>query len=339
MKRINFQNKVKSVILIVVLIFSLQIVKAQLPKGYETHFYKGMRYGLFKPVNYTPQHKYPLVIYLHGSGDTVSWNFGWYNPPISADDPCFVITPKSIIRGGGWGSSWDKTHSAAMKNTLEIMDSLIKVYNIDQNRLYINGTSMGGFGTFSVLAKEPGRFAGAYAVCGGGNPAEAENIMQTPLCIFHGDADPVVNVSNSRNIYNRIREIGGKEVRYTEYPGVGHNSWENVGKEKLLTKWLFKQVKGVKHGTPDPVEGFKVVSSAKGKVELAWNPPLNPTNNNEVWYYQLFRNGTLIAQIDGTENTYSDLNPTDDKTFKYKLVAVNYFFKESEASKEVGAKQ
>lgn len=338
MKSTTFQNKASSIIVIFVLIFSMQTVKAQLPKGYETHFYKGMRYGLFKPVNYTPQHKYPLVIYLHGSGDTVSWNFGWYNPPISIEDPCFVITPKSNIRNGGWGNSWNKEHSVDMKNTLEIMEVLIKEYNIDQNRLYINGTSMGGFGTFSVLAKEPGRFAGAYAVCGGGNPDEAENIKQTPLCIFHGDADPVVNVSNSRNIYNRIHGIGGNEVRYTEYPGVGHNSWENAGKEKLLTKWLFKQVKGIKHGMPALVEGLKVVSSANGKVELAWNPPSNPTNDNDVWYYKLFRNGTLIAQIDGTENTFSDPNPKDDKTFKYKMVAVNYFFKESEASKEVGVK-
>jgi hypothetical protein len=198
---------------------------------------------------------------------------------------------------------------------------------------------MGGFGTFSVLAKEPGRFAGAYTVCGGGSTEEVENIRQTPLWIFHGDADPVVNVSNSRNIYNKIREIGGKEVRYTEYPGVKHNSWENVGKEKMLTKWLFKQVKGVKHGTPDPVEGLKVVSSANGKVELEWSPPTATTKpDNEVWYYQLFRNGALIATVDGVETTFSDPNPTNDKNAKYSIVAVNFFFKESEASKEVWGK-
>ena len=339
MKGNIFKNKFKAIVIAVVLIFSVLSIKAQLPKGYENHFYKGMRFGLFKPVNYNPQHKYPLVIYLHGSGDTVSWNFGWYNAPQSIEDPCFVITPKSIIKGGGWGTSWNKTHSEAMKNTLEIMDSLIKVCNIDQNRLYINGSSMGGFGTFSVLAKEPGRFAGAYSVCGGGNPEEANNIKQTPLWIFHGDADPVVNVSNSRNIYNRIREIGGQEVRYTEYPGVKHNSWENAGREKLLTKWLFKQVKGVKHGKPNPVEGLKVVSSANGKAELTWKMPSVPIkSDNEVWYYKLFRNGTLIAQIDGTENAWTDSTPTNGQASKYSVLAVNYFFKESEPSKEVGYK-
>jgi predicted peptidase len=121
------------------------------------------------------------------------------------------------------------------------VDELIKQYAIDTSRLYLFGISMGGFGVFSVLDKNPGKFAGAYAVCGGSDPTAAAIVMRTPLWIFHGDADDVVPVNLSRNIYNEIIKLGGKNTKYTEYPGVKHNSWENVSREKELLPWLFSQ--------------------------------------------------------------------------------------------------
>ncbi|NQU84343.1 MAG: prolyl oligopeptidase family serine peptidase [Mariniphaga sp.] len=245
---------VKTILLISIFSIISFSISAQLPNGYSNNSHKGMRYGFFKPVDYNPDHKYPLVLYLHGSGDTTSWNLNWYNPPVSTEDPCFVLSPKSNIRGGAWGSSNSSTHSPGMQKTLEVMDSIIELYNIDESRLYVNGTSMGGFGTFSLLSKEPGRFAGAYSICGGGTAEHAANMKQTPLWIFHGSDDPVVSVQYSRDIYKKIKELGGTEVRYTEYPGVEHNSWDNAGQEKILPIWLLKQVKGKTHTSPDPVK-------------------------------------------------------------------------------------
>ena len=69
--------------------------------------------------------------------------------------------------------------------------------------------------------------------------------------------------------------------------------------------------------------------------EVAKLPSISIKSDDEVWYYKLFRNGTLLAQIDGTENTWSDSTPTNDQASKYSVVAVNFFFKESELSKEV----
>jgi dienelactone hydrolase len=340
MKQSDFCGNMKVLLLLAIFVFSAEYINAQLPRGYSDNFYKGMRYGLFKPADYNPQHKYPLILYLHGSTDTTSWNFNWYNPPVSTDDPCFVLTPKTLVRGGGWGTNHSKTNSVDMQNALEIMDSLIRIYNIDTNRLYINGSSMGGYGTFSAISKEPGRFAAAYSICGGGTANEAENMKLTPLWIFHGSADPVVNVSNSRDIYKRILEVGGKEVRYTEYPGVGHNSWENAGKEKTLTKWMLKQVKGVKHGAPAQVEGLKVVSSANGKVELVWKPASFISNpDNEIWYYKIFRDGSPVKEIDGDVTTFADSIGNITNPVKYHLVGVNYFFKETGPSKEVVVKK
>ncbi|HEX9975580.1 MAG TPA: prolyl oligopeptidase family serine peptidase, partial [bacterium] len=134
-----------------------------LPTGYENRYYEGMRYGLFVPPSYDSTISYPLIIGLHGSTDTVSWDLGWYHDPIQSTDPCFVLTPKSLVANNGWGNSWMTGYSEHMKKTLEITDSLIVTFNIDTNRLYIYGTSMGGFGVFSVLTNEPGKFAGAFS--------------------------------------------------------------------------------------------------------------------------------------------------------------------------------
>lgn len=330
MKKSVLKPGLGAIVLIVAFLLSASQLKAQLPEGYSSNFHKGMRYGLFKPAGYNPEHKYPLIIYLHGSGDTTSWNLNWYQPPTSTEDPCFVLTPKSNNRNGGWGTSYSEFHSEDMRKTLDLMDSLMKVYKIDENRLYIHGTSMGGFGVFSVLAKEPGKFAGAYAVCGGGDPKQADKIKQTPLWIFHGDADPVVNIRFSRDIYSRMLELKAKEVRMTEYPGVGHESWQNVNEEKTLAKWLLKQKKGVIHKSPEPVKGFKTATGQNGKAALEWAAPGKTDNaDNEIWYYKLFRDNMMVAQVDGTETSFSNPAIIDNSPNNFSIVAVNYFFKES----------
>jgi predicted esterase len=329
----------KAVTTIAICLFSVQSIKAQLPEGYEQHYYKGMRYGLFKPVNYNAEGSYPLIIFLHGSTDTTSWDHGWYHDPIQTEDPCFVLTPKSEEDSSGWGSSWKDTHSENMKKTLEILDSLIDNYHVDINRLYINGTSMGGYGVFSVLAKEPGKFAAAYSICGGGTPEVADKLMQTPLWIFHGEMDDVVPVKYSRDIYEKILSLGGKEVRYTEYPGVKHNSWENAGKEKTLTKWMLLQEKGTEHGSPEPLETLTAASHTNGTIALNWNQPSGIANtDNDVWYYKLFRNNILIAEIDNNETSYIDSGIIKGESYDYNIVVVNYFFKESIPSKTVNVK-
>jgi predicted peptidase len=223
---------------------SLNAQPAAKYKNYEAHNFHGLRYGLFKPAGYEPGKKYPLVIYLHGARDTVSRDNNFYHPDSQKEHPCFVLTPKCEITDQGWGNTWRNTHTDATAKTLKLADSLIKLYNIDVDRLYVYGISMGGFGVFSILHKEPGKFAAAFAICGGSSPNAAEKIKDTPLWIFHGEIDDVVPVSLSRDIYKEIVRIGGKKVIYTEYPGVKHNSWINASRETRLPGWLFAQEKG-----------------------------------------------------------------------------------------------
>jgi poly(3-hydroxybutyrate) depolymerase len=295
--------------------------------------HEGMRYGLFIPSSYDSSRSYPLIIRLHDSIDTVSWDLSWYHDPIQSNDPCFVLTPKSLVEGNGWGNSWESRYSPDMQKTLEVIHLLMEEFNINSNRLYIHGASMGGFGVFNVLAKEPGMFAAAFSICGGGDPATAENVMQTPLWIFHGSIDNIVPVEYSRNIYQAILNAGGRLVRYTEYQGVGHAAWEPAWKEPTLESWLLAHEKGVKHGTPDMVQNLKYKIISNTNVELAWDLSYDNTDPDKyVWYYLLLRDFEIIAEIDNTDSTYMDLNLESSSTYTYSISAINYFFERSKGS-------
>ncbi|MEB2776393.1 prolyl oligopeptidase family serine peptidase [Algoriphagus sp. D3-2-R+10] len=235
------------VLFIMISALSMQSMKAQLSdkyEGYEQRVYKGMPYGLFKPVNYNPDISYPLIVYLHGSTDTVSRDILWYKESIQSINPSFVLSPKTTEANLGWGDTWNNTNGDAQKKVMELVDILVEQYNINTSRLYIYGISMGAFGVFSVLSNYPEKFAAAYAVCGGSSINVADKMLSTPLWIFHGEMDDVVPVRFSREIYNEIVKLGGKKVKYTEYPGVKHNSWENVSQEKELGNWLFSYERG-----------------------------------------------------------------------------------------------
>jgi predicted peptidase len=182
-------------------------------------------------------------VYLHGSRDTVSRDTDYYSERFQSMRPTFFVTPKCTEPNLGWGDTWHSEHTPHAKKVLKLIDSLTSRYNIDKKRIYIYGISMGGFGVFSMLAKEPGKFAAAYAICGGSDPKAASKLLNTALWIFHGDADDVVPVHLSRDIYNEIVRLGGKVVKYTEYPGVKHNSWENALKEPKLNDWLYSYSK------------------------------------------------------------------------------------------------
>ena len=100
---------------------------------------------------------------------------------------------------------------------------------------------MGGMGTFELLWRKPGFFAAAFPICGGGDPAQVKAYARKfPIWVFHGDKDNVVLPSHSRVMVNALKAARAK-VKYTEYPGVGHNSWDNAFKEPELLGWLMKE--------------------------------------------------------------------------------------------------
>ena len=212
-----------------------------------------MPYLLFIPKEYDKQKKYPLALWLHGGGsrgndpkrmldygDKHGIGFLARNDNQSKY-PSFVLAPQCPLNKY-WADTDSETPTAQMKLVLEILDKVQADYSIDTTRLYVMGISLGGYGTWDIIARRPDTFAAAVPICGGGNSSKASQMVNTSIWAFHGDKDEAVNVSESRKMIDAIKTAGGKP-RYTEYKGVGHNSWENAFAEIDLLPWLFAQKK------------------------------------------------------------------------------------------------
>ena len=218
---------------------------------------------ILTPVNYKKGKKYPLVVFLHGSGERgsdnekqLTWGAKLFldslnrarYPAIVVFPQCPINTSWAVVRRGVkdsllFGVNSDTVMSTPMRLVLKFVDNLSKEGHVDKKRVYIGGLSMGGMGTFDALARRPDLFAAAVPICGAGDPKTIKNYRKgLPIWVFHGGADNVVPVSNSRRMVGELTKVKAK-VKYTEYPGVGHNSWESAFAEPELLPWLFAQKK------------------------------------------------------------------------------------------------
>jgi predicted peptidase len=121
---------------------------------------------------------------------------------------------------------------------IQLVDHVQKNLNIDRTRVYCTGLSMGGFGTYRLVAAYPERFAAALPICGGGEPAAmARSLRRVPIWAFHGAKDDVVPLRRSEEMVHAIRCAGG-DVRFTVYPDVGHDSWKRAYANPEVYDWL-----------------------------------------------------------------------------------------------------
>ena len=231
-------------------------------------------YRLLKPVNFqkkslvderldTPlfdfsdQVKYPLVIFLHGAGERGQDNeiqityidkvFG--NEGFRENYPCIVIAPQCPNACRWVEVSWSLSEhtqpenpSIPMELTLELIDEIIANYPIDENRIYVTGLSMGGFGVWDIISRYPDKFAAGIPICGGGDENNASKISNVPIWAFHGAKDRVVKVSRTRNMINEIENNNGTP-KYTEFSNLGHLCWTQAYATDGLFEWLFEQKK------------------------------------------------------------------------------------------------
>ena len=226
------------------LLFALSVPAQKPVDGFQARTYKTMPYRIFVPGGYDKTRQYPLVLWLHGAGSVGNDNFKqiseaslrgthtWTTAQVQAKYPAFVLAPQS--RNGSW--------TTELPLVLELLDSIKNEFSIDTTRIYIAGQSMGGYGTWDFITTMPNLFAAAIPLCGGGDPARANLIARIPIWAFHGEADPTVPVTESRNMIEAIKKAGGSP-RYTEYRGVGHEVWLKAFQEKGLVDWLFAQHK------------------------------------------------------------------------------------------------
>jgi predicted esterase len=305
-------------------------------RGYKNWFIDDFRCGLFVPPSYDNTKKYPLIIFLHGYTDTTTWDLKWYNEPFVTEDPCIVLTPKCPKEQEyGWGSSFDPRTTPMMTKAFEMMEMADRAFSLDKDRYYIYGSSMGGYGTYFAIKKNPEMFAAAYVECGSSSKDMAPIIAKMPFWMFHGSEDPIVPVQPTRDLYQAVLDIGGTTIRYTEYQGVGHNAWDYTGKETTLPYWLLAQRKGSVHEAPQPVYGFKAVLTPESRVSMRWELPSGTSGDDRIWYCKVYRDGQLIREVYNDCNIFTDSTSLQAGDHKYKITGVNFHFKESSPSQEV----
>ena len=217
-------------------------------------------YRIIYPENFDKTKSYPLVLFLHGAGERGNDNNKQLihgSKLFLADSnrknfPAIVVFPQ-CPSGNFWAvlerdttttppsRKFDYTKPAdwPLTASIDLIKQLMKEGGVDSKRIYVAGLSMGGMGTFEAVSRNPDLFAAALPICGGGDSASYKK-TNTSFWIFHGDADPSVNVKMSRTMVTTLNNLGVK-TKYTEYPGVGHNSWDNAFKEPDFISWMFSK--------------------------------------------------------------------------------------------------
>jgi predicted peptidase len=129
-----------------------------------------------------------------------------------------------------------------MQLLMRLIQQAVKTLQVDTNRIYITGLSMGGYGTFDAIERYPHLFAAAVPVCGGGDTSKVSSIASLPIWLFQGAEDPAVDPKNSLNMAEALTRAGG-HPGLTVYPAVGHFSWLGAYSDASMLEWLFKQSK------------------------------------------------------------------------------------------------
>lgn len=220
-------------------------------------------YRIMFPKDYDSTRKYPLVVFLHGAGERGNDNTRqllhggqWLVDNLREKHPVIVIVPQcpeddywaKVKRevqpeGSEMAIKFTFYKDSTATSSLNLLMGLIRDWEksgkIDTKRIYAGGLSMGGMGTYELITRMPGTFAAAFVICGAVNLdwLTAHN-RTTPLWLFHGSEDQVVDVNYSREAYKKLND-GKRVIKYTEYPGINHNSWDNVFKEPGVFDWLF----------------------------------------------------------------------------------------------------
>ncbi len=190
-------------------------------------------------LRYVPEGQdYPLLLFLHGSGERGGdlehvGNHGLPEILPHLPEKTLVLAPQ-CPEGLRWTDH--------LPHLSALLDETVTRYPVDPSRIYLTGLSMGGQGTWHLAAAQPERFAAAVPICGRSNPSAASRLKDLPLWVFHGDDDDVVPLSESEKMVAALRAVES-EVKLTVFPGVGHDSWALAYTMSDMYSWLFSQVK------------------------------------------------------------------------------------------------
>ncbi|TCD07040.1 phospholipase [Pedobacter frigidisoli] len=256
------------IFLTICILFSALFLNAQDLKKYDRgSFIKGkdsIYYRVLFPENFNPAEKYPIVFFLHGSGERGNDNEKqlahggklFLKADVRKNFPAIVVFPQcpendfwaninitndekgkrkiSFVEGG--------KPTKIMHAVQGMVKDFLKKPFVNKEQVYIGGLSMGGMGTYELLRRQRKTFAAAFAICGGDNTNNIKKYQTIPLWIFQGAKDDIVDPAFSMAIAERLKTVGD-EVKFTLYPNANHNSWDSAFAEPELLPWLFSHNK------------------------------------------------------------------------------------------------
>lgn len=247
-----------------ILLLALTVASAFAADPYEARTFESgdgkLPYRILKPAAFDAAKRYPLVILLHGAGERgddnkaqLKWGGTLFSDAKTQEKyPAFVLVPQCPKDKKWVEIDWSSPAPVApedpgstQKLLLSMIDSIEKEFPIDADRIYLTGLSMGGYGTWDLITRHPGKWAAAAPICGGGDKAKAAAAKGVPTWVFHGSADNVVKPIRSQEMVDALK-AAGSPIAYTEYAGIAHDSWSSAFSEPNYLAWMFAQ----KRGTP-----------------------------------------------------------------------------------------
>ena len=214
-----------------------------------------VKYRWSAPAKLEAGKTYPLVLFLHGSGERGDDNTAQLKHGVHAilagtakiDQPVFLIAPQCPKDRWWTPVDMEKMSLSAAGQPNPLLEAVIALVNettatqpVDPRRFYLTGISMGGFATWDLLGRMPDKIAAAVPICGGGDPSQAAKFKDVPIWAFHGEADPAVPVKSTRDMVSALEAAGGKP-KVTYYPDVQHDSWTRTYDDPVVIRWIFDQ--------------------------------------------------------------------------------------------------
>lgn len=199
-------------------------------------------YLLYLPEDYSPDRPQPLMLFLHGRGESrggLSAVAKWGPPRMAARGdrlPWIIVSPQCPA-----DDRWDSP--VQQERLLKLLDNIRQTLAVDASKILVTGLSMGGAGTWSLASAHPELFAAAVPVCGWGNMELADRLAGLPVWAWHGTDDPVVPFAGSRDMIEAIAAAGGQNARLTGLEGIGHNSWSAAYESPDLWDWMAKRTR------------------------------------------------------------------------------------------------
>lgn len=196
-------------------------------------------YCVFVPPKYTPKKAWPVILFLHGSGERGQDGFRQTEVGLPQAIrrnhnrvPAIVVMPQ-CRRGQSWTGDMARL-------ALQCVEKTSREYRLDKDRIYLTGLSLGGAGTWTIAAALPERFAAIAPICGFGDVRDAPKLAGVPVWCAHGALDDRVPVERSREMVAAVRAAGG-DVTYKELPRGKHNVWKATYNDQEFWRWLFAQ--------------------------------------------------------------------------------------------------